>query len=122
MISFMKPVIREPIMVLLFGFLSCGIYIYYWLYKVSEETQTELGIMGQETSPTMELVFSIVSCGIYFIYWIYKYSKLIYDAQTVNNLPAEDNSMLNLILSIFGLGIVSVFLMQSSLNKVWESK
>jgi len=118
----MRGVVREPALVVIFGILSCGIYTFYWLYKVSEEVQTELGTLGQETSPGMELLFSIISCGLYSIYWIYKYSKLIFEAQQRVNIPGDDNAVLNLILCFVGLSFVSLAIIQSSLNKVWEAK
>ncbi|WP_241243706.1 hypothetical protein [Caldicellulosiruptor changbaiensis] len=49
---------------------------------------------------------------------MYKYSKLAVECQQKAGLPAEDNSIVNLILYIFGLGLISAMILQSTLNKV----
>jgi len=90
----------------------------YWLYKTSQELQDARP--GYETmAPGLELLLCIV-CPPYILYWFYKYGKLIYEIQLEDNMPAEDNAILYLILSIFGLSIVAVAIMQSSMNKIWD--
>lgn len=42
---------------------------------------------------------------------------MIYMAGSKRNVSVSDNSIVYLILSIFGLGIISYCLMQSDLNK-----
>ena len=44
--------------------------------------------------------------------------KALMQAKSKNNLPAEDNSILFLILQIFGLGIVNYCLIQNELNNI----
>ena len=43
--------------------------------------------------------------------------KKLYDAGVKNNVAISDNSVLYLILSLFGLGIVNYCLIQNDLNK-----
>lgn len=61
-------------------------------------------------------LFTLVTCGIYTFYWNYKMGKELYEAKTKKGLQASDNSILYLILSIIGLGIVNYCLIQSDLN------
>jgi hypothetical protein len=117
----MKGTVRSPVMVVVLGLITCGIYMFYWIYKTSEEVQAYLGSNDSEMSPAVELLLCFVTCGLYYIYWIYKYSKLIYDAETRAKIPADDKAVLNLVLALVGLSIVSTILMQSELNKVWET-
>ena len=56
-------------------------------------------------------------CGIYMIYWNYKMGQKIYEAGQRYNKSISDNSVLYLVLSLFGLQIVNYALMQSDLNK-----
>ena len=67
-------------------------------------------------------LFTLITCGIYGIYWAYKIGKDIYAAQTKRNMPgATDNSVLYLILDIFGLSIVTYCLAQSEVNKMADA-
>lgn len=111
--------VRSPVMVLVLSLITCGIYQLYWIYKVSEETQSHLGLTT--TSPGMELLFCIITCGFYTIYWHYKYSKLVAELQQRQGLTPDDNSLICILLTIFGFGIVSAMIVQSSLNKVWDA-
>ena len=61
-------------------------------------------------------LFTLVTCGIYTFYWNYKMGKELYEAKTKKGLQASDNSILYLILSIIGLGLVNYCLIQSDLN------
>jgi CheY-like chemotaxis protein len=110
---------RDPLMVVLFGFLTCGIYLWYWLYTVSTEIKNALG--REDINPTMDVVLSLVTCGIYFIYLLYKCPQLMLEMQDRSGKPRNDVSMTALLLGIFGLGIVSVAIIQSELNAIWEA-
>lgn len=101
-----------------FSILTLGIYWFYWIYVTSKETQNYLE--KKTTSPGVELLLCIITCGLYWLYWIYKYSKIAVECQQKAGLPIEDNAVVNLILSIFGFGIISAMILQATLNKVWE--
>ena len=73
------------------------------------------------TSGGVAVLLSIVTCGIYTIYWWYKIGEMFYDAQVNAGCQTiTDNKVLYLILSIFGMGIISTAILQSDLNKFWE--
>ncbi|HEX8143367.1 MAG TPA: DUF4234 domain-containing protein [Pyrinomonadaceae bacterium] len=110
---------RDPIMVLLLSLVTCGIYAYYEVYKVSSEIRDALG--RQDVNPTMDVVLGLVTCGIYFIYLAYRYPQLLLEMQDRVGLPRNDISMISIILSVCGLGIVSIFMIQTELNKVWDA-
>lgn len=111
-----KGASRSPAEVIIFSIITCGIYYLYWLYKFASELNGYLG--DQRSSPGVDLLLCIF-CFPYQIYWFYKYGKAISEAQIRAGLPAEDNAILYVILSIFGLGIVNAAIMQSAMNKVW---
>ncbi|MCL2322622.1 MAG: DUF4234 domain-containing protein [Oscillospiraceae bacterium] len=114
-----KGVVRSPVIVLLLGIVTCGIYYLYWLYITATELKayTNRG----DINPGLDLVLCIL-CFPYQIYWFYKYSKIIYEEQMKLTSVATDNSIINVILSIFGLGIVSAIIMQSDLNNLWTNQ
>jgi hypothetical protein len=110
---------RDPMMVVLFTFLTCGIYGWYWLYMMITEVKNALG--REDINPAMELVLSIVTCGIYMIYLFYKYPQMMLEMQDRAGRPRNDISMMSLLLAIFGLGIVSIAVIQSELNNIWDA-
>ncbi|HYE65565.1 MAG TPA: DUF4234 domain-containing protein [Pyrinomonadaceae bacterium] len=110
---------RDPIMVLLFSFFTCGIYAIWWWYTIMTEIKNSLG--REDINPTTDLVLALVTCGLYGIYLFYKYPQIMLEMQDRVGLPRNDISALSLILAVFGLGIVSVFMVQTELNKIWEA-
>lgn len=104
---------RNIVLSIIFSIITCGIYQLYWIVKLNDE----IVYLNREneknpTSGIMVLLFSIITCGIYGIYWNYKMGIRC-------NQIKEDNGNLEiifLILSIFGLGIVSLCIMQSVEN------
>jgi len=111
---------RDPIMVIVFGILTCGIYMYFWVYQTSLEIKNALG--GREDiNPTLDVVLSIFTCGLYVIYLAYRYPQLLLELQDKTAQPRNDITTISIILAICGLGIVSLFMIQTELNKVWDA-
>ena len=110
---------REPMMVVLFTILTCGFYGWYWLYTTGTEIKNALG--KEDMNPAMDLVLGIVTCGIYMIYIFYKYPQMMLEMQDRAGRPRNDISMMSLLLAIFGLGIVSIAIIQGELNSIWDS-
>ena len=111
---------RDPIMVIVFGILTCGIYLYFWIYQTSTDIKNALG--GREDiNPTMDIVLTIVTCGLYFFYLAYRYPQLLLELQDRTRQPRNDISTVSIILAVVGLGIVSLFMIQTELNKVWDA-
>ena len=104
---------RSIPMVIILSLVTCGIYSLVWLYQTSQEVSNTV---GDSDSPGVELLLCIVTCGIYTIYWWYKYSKKLVTLSERIGVSPTDNSLICLLLSIFGLGIVSMGIMQSQIN------
>lgn len=118
-IHIMRQNIRNPVAVLLLSIVTCGIYGLYTVYKISLEVSCYNG--DHSVDPALEVVLCIVTCGIYNIYWTYKYAKLINGLQIKTGVPyPSDISLPALLLSVFGFFVVSLMLLQTELNKVWE--
>ena len=78
--------------------------------------------MGPEKrSPGVVILLSIVTCGIYLIYWFYKYGKLQAEMCQRAKMVVTDNSVVYLVLAIFGLSIIAVAIMQSQFNTIWDN-
>ncbi len=82
------------------------------MYVISEEA---LGIDSEEwrTSGTVVIIATILTCGLYLYYWLYKMGKVF---ATVNG--DKDNSVLYIILGIFGLSLISMCIIQDDINRL----
>ncbi|HHX18442.1 MAG TPA: DUF4234 domain-containing protein [Clostridium sp.] len=101
---------------ILLSIITCGIYGIYWMYKMTEDITN---YNGENANPGTEILLMIVTCGIYVYFWNYKMGKRIYTAQlNTEGAVASDESVLYLILTLLGLSIVSVAIMQSNINKL----
>jgi len=94
-------------------FLTCGIYALYWDYKNWESLYRANGL--HSTAGT-DLLLSLVTCGIYYIYMHYKMGKMEGEAFARYGLGHKDDSVLYLLLTLFGLGIVATAILQSNIN------
>src|SRR5206468_12588219 len=110
---------QEPALVLIFTLLTCGIYYFFWVYRVSGETQDYLD--DPDLSPGMEVLLTLLTCGIYNVFWDYKMAKKIARMQERAGLRPVDNALLYVILDLCGLGIVNSLIEQSHLNEVWNA-
>ena len=61
-------------------------------------------------------MLTIVTCGIFGYYWNYKMGKAFMA------IGASDNSVLYLVLSIFGLSIVNWCIMQDAINRAYPAQ
>ena len=106
---------REIVIAVLLSIITCGIYGIYWFIVMTDEANKVSGDNG--TSGGMAVLFTILTCGIYALYWYYKMGQKLYLAGKTYNKDISDNSILYLILGLFGFGIVSYCLIQNDLNK-----
>lgn len=105
-------------MVLVFSVITCGLYFFYWIYQTSDSLRPFN--RTDSLTPALELLISIL-CPPYIIYWYYKYGRIIFEAQNELGMEyPEDNSILYLILSLIGVGLIGSVIMQASLNKMWD--
>ena len=113
-----SPVVERNIAVsIILSLVTCGIYGLYWFIMITDESN-RVSNDKEAASGGMALLFTLITCGIYGFYWSYKMGKKMYEAGKIHNKDFSDNSVLYLILSILGLGIVNYCLIQSDLNKL----
>ena len=119
--NFNRPMIqkRDIALCVILSFLTCGLYGLYWFVTMTDETNSLSD--EQSSSGAAALIFTLLTCGLYGIYWNYKMGQKLYVAGKMYGLDIADNSVLYLILSIFGLGIVSECLIQNDLNRFSNS-
>lgn len=89
--------------------------------KTETYTGTVNGVTGGPTKRNIGvcILLSIVTCNIYSWYWFYKAGELVNRASGARGGTQDQNrGILYLILSIIGLNIISMALIQDELNKL----
>ena len=111
---------RNIAVAIILTIITCGIYGIYWFIVLTDDARFA---SRDQQAPTGGIAFllTLVTCGIYGIYWAYKMGKTIATAKQVNGLNVDDNSVLYLILQLFGLGIINYALMQNELNQIAQN-
>lgn len=112
---------RNIVLNLILTIITCGIYGLVWFVQITDDAREYSGDTEMQ-SGVLALVLTIITCGLYGFYWDYKMAKMLQDAQTKNNLPANDNTIMYVILHLVGLEIVNYCLMQSELNSITRAK
>ena len=116
--DYSKVTKRDIAVSIILTIVTCGIYGIYWFVVMTNELNQVSD--DKEPSGGMALLLSIVTCGIYSFYWNYKMGQKLYNAGKKYGKDIGDNAVLYLVLSLFGLSIVSYCLIQSDLNKFSE--
>ena len=110
---------RSILSCILFSIFTCGIYAIYWQYSIARDTNILLRSNGYQegTSPAQVVIFSIITFGIYGIYFVYKVAK------NMNQIDEmyDNNAILYVILSIFGLSIVAYAIIQDNINRMIDA-
>ncbi len=107
---------RDIAIAIILSIVTCGIYGIFWIISLTNDAN-KVSDRPTDTSGGMVILLTLITCGIYGIYWNYKMGQKIYEAGQRYNKSISDNSVLYLVLSLFGLQIVNYALMQSDLNK-----
>lgn len=97
---------------ILFSIITCGIYGIYWFIVMTDDMNRLTAEDGFTTSGGMAFLLTLITCGIYGFYWAYKMGQKL-DKLT----GSTSNTILLLILQIFGLGIVNYCIIQSEINR-----
>ncbi|MDL2253691.1 DUF4234 domain-containing protein [Ruminococcaceae bacterium OttesenSCG-928-I18] len=111
---------RNIVLYVILTFVTCGIFGLYWFYTIAktfEEAQTYNRV---STSAGVTLLLDIITCSIYGMYAYYKWGQATPEIMSRYGRPADDKSVLYLVLSIFGLQIVNMCLIQNDFNNLVE--
>ena len=108
---------RNIALAIVLSIVTCGIYAIIWFVKMVDELNLASDDREGRSGGTVFLL-GLVTCGIYALIWMYKAGDQINNAQARRGMPQTGNGVIYLVLSLFGLGIVSYALIQNELNKI----
>lgn len=92
---------------------TCGIYGLVWKYQLCRKIR----ILNGESTDCVGEYLCLILVPFYFLYWYYTRGQKLYQGMKEVGAPASDNSVVNLVLALFGFSIVSDALIQNDLNK-----
>jgi hypothetical protein len=106
----------DPILVLVFGFLSCGLYLIYWNIKVAEVINAvcEKEIISQPVAIFAGCCYPV---NIYFFYLAGKDGLPKVYQRTGS--PQKDDSVLLLVLGFF-FPMAAAMIVQGDINKLYN--
>lgn len=106
----------DPIIVLLLGFVTCGLYMIYWNIKVAEvlNAVAEREVISQPVAIFAGCCYPV---NVYFFYLAGKDGlPLVYHRAGV---PQKDDTVLLLILGFF-FPMIAAMIVQSDINKLYK--
>ena len=103
----------------LLSIVTCGIYNLFWQARQFRVLNAFLG--REQFRFWTWLLLTLVTCGIYHIYNEYLMGRSITTIQRrIGKPPADNLSLISLLLSIFGLTVVADAIQQSEINGFFE--
>ncbi len=111
--------VRSIAVDLILTVVTCGFYGLYWQYKQMEALNAWLG--RQDYSFAMWFLLGLVTCGFFAVYYEYKMATGIIEIQGNYGLrESSDLPLICILLSIFGLAVVSLAIQQGEINKFYN--
>ena len=105
---------REIVKCILLSIVTCGIYGIIWGINIARDA---VKVKDQNADALLEILLVLFLPFVGF----YLCEKKLTEGCQALGIPHDDNSILYLILGIFGLGIVDYCLMQNDLNKLADA-
>ena len=99
---------------ILLSFVTFGIYLIYWKYLLVKNTRE----LKNNRSSCVGEMLCLIFVPFYSLYWWFTRGKTVKNVFTESGYHAAGNSILYLILGIFGLEIVSMAIMQNDFNSL----
>lgn len=108
---------NDPVLVLVLGFFTCGLYLIYWNIKTAEVLNA---VAGRELISTPIAVLS-GCCGPLNIYFYYLAGQgLDQLGQKINRPDLRDKSTLLMVLGFF-FPMVSAMIIQGHINEIYDA-
>lgn len=95
---------RSLAMYIILTLITCGIYSYYFLYKMAHDVNIACEGDGEVTSGLVAyILLSIVTCGIYNLIWEYKVGNRVASNAPRYGMSFQENGTTILMWHLFGI-------------------
>lgn len=89
--------------------ITCGIYGYYFLYKMASDVNIACEGDGETTAGLLQLiVLSFITCGIYSWIWYYKLGNRLSNNAPRYGMTFQENGTTVLMWNLFGLVLCGI--------------
>lgn len=125
--SYHRPVKtdRSLAMYILLSIITCGIYGYFFVYDLAQDTNEMCEGDGENTAGLLiYIILSTLTCGLYSMYWMYKIQNRLHATGPRHGIPVAETGTTVLLWYLVGsllCGIGSFVAMNiviTSANKV----
>lgn len=94
---------RGLLVYILLSIVTCGIYGYYFIYKMAHDVNIACEGDGEQTGGLVAyIVFSFLTCGVYSWYWLYKLGNRLSANAPKYGMTFQENGTTILMWCIFG--------------------
>lgn len=102
---------RKLVTCILLSLITCGIYSIYWVIMLAKEA---VSVKDPADNAVLEIVLMLFLpfLGIFLT------EKKFAEGCAARGIAHSDNSVIYLVLGIFGLGIIGICMLQNDLNKI----
>jgi hypothetical protein len=113
------PVFKvDPIMVLVLGFVTCGLYLIYWNMKMADVLNA---VAGRKAIPSFAAIVS-GCCAPVNVYYYYLAGTVLSDlGARIGKPDLKDKSTMLLVLGIF-VPMVAAMILQGHVNEMYEKQ
>lgn len=95
---------RDLVTYILLSIITCGIYGYWFVYKLAQDVNVACEGDGEETPGlAVYILLNLITCGMYNFYWMYKIgNRLAQTAYRKYGFQMQENGTTILVWLIFG--------------------
>ncbi len=93
--------------------ITFGIYFIVWLYRM----EVRIRRMNDDDRSLAGVVLCLIFVPFYKIYWFYNREQMFVQSLRKKGQTKDDNSLVYLLLSIFGVSLIAAALMQNDFNR-----
>lgn len=100
---------RGLLVYIILSIITCGIYGYYFLYKMAKDVNIACEGDGAKTAGLLQfIVLSFVTCGIYAWIWYYNLGNRLAENAPRYGLNFQENGTTVLLWQIFGVVLCGI--------------
>ncbi len=100
---------RGLVSYILLSLITCGIYSYYFIYKMAHDVNIACDGDGESTSGLVAFILlSLITCGIYAMFWDYKLGNRLADNAPRYGMNFQENGTTVLMWYLFGIVLCGI--------------
>lgn len=114
---------RGIVMYIILTIITCGIYAFYFIYKLAQDVNEMCKEDGKKTGGLIAFILlSYVTCGLYALYWNYQVAKRLQMNAPKYGITVKESGTTILLwctvgLLLFGIGpLVAMYLIIKNTN------